>query len=165
VQFPLAAVAGLALSTVSEIAAHQAQSKAAKANTKAAVGDYRRRLGDINSRRAEESEASRLDISQARTLSFVEQGMSQLSFAENGVAGNTPAVAQNTLAAGFSAHKLTALANLSLTNKALDRAAEGAEADMHNRIASVQRPSLAATGLRLAGHAVGYKAQRTRQKE
>lgn len=160
---PLIALAGFALSAAGDIAEHAAAKRAAEANRKAVLADYGQRVSDIEARRTQEGEAASLDLANARNTSLVEQGMMQLNFAENGVAGNTATTAQSTLASGFTSYRLTELENLRLTNVALDQQKNGARAQANSRMTA--DPSLLATGLRLAGDGLHLYNQIKRQKE
>jgi hypothetical protein len=153
------ALASLALSSGGEVAGHIAQNKAASKNRQEALRAFRLQAADIAARRDEETQATGLDLSNARTLSLVEQGMSTVSAAENGVTGASVAGISNTLARGLLDYKTTAMANLRMTNSALDRQYQSAEAQRDSRINSVSKASPLATGIRLAGHGISAASQ------
>jgi hypothetical protein len=153
------ALASLALSSTGEIAGHIAQKKAAAANRKAALEDLRLGSADIAARRAEEGQATALDIVNANTTSLLEQGTLAVNFAENGVTGATAQAAQGVAQRGLLDFTTTAKQNLRLTNNALDRQQQSLQAQAQQRIAGVQSPSKLATGVRLAGHGISAATQ------
>lgn len=145
----------LALGLFGKDAERRAQKQAYEANKKSAISDLHLTYADIEARKAEEGMALTQQKDLASRTSLMSLGIAKLSAAEGGVAGNSVNAVAGDVKRGLGEYTDSLVLQNELNLAQLDRNLSGAEVQARSRIASVAQPNAWASGLEMAGLALG----------